>query len=112
MSDNGATLPEGYTLVDDDKIVTLATGNITVEGVDSDDYYLEETDAPRGFNPIQGRTKVQVNAENSLIAEVPNNSGEILPSTGGIGTTIFYVLGGLMVVGAGIVLVARRKASE
>ena len=44
--------------------------------------------------------------------EVVNQKGTELPSTGGIGTTIFYVLGGLLVAGAGIVLVARRKASE
>lgn len=112
MSDSGATLPEGFTLVEDDKIVTLATNAITIEGVDSDDYYLEETDAPRGYNPISGRKKITVDAANNLMAEVPNESGSQLPSTGGIGTTIFYVLGGLLVAGAGIVLVARRKASE
>lgn len=46
------------------------------------------------------------------IQKVVNKQGTELPSTGGIGTTIFYVLGGLLAVGAGIVLVARRKASE
>jgi len=48
----------------------------------------------------------------SAVVKVENNKGTELPSTGGIGTTIFYVLGGLLAVGAGIVLVARRKASE
>ena len=105
-------LPSGYTLVADSKIVTLAAGRITVEGVDSDNYYLEETDAPKGFNPISGRNPLVVDASNNLVAEIPNESGAQLPSTGGIGTTIFYVLGGLLAVGAGIVLVARRKASE
>ena len=38
--------------------------------------------------------------------------GTILPSTGGIGTTIFYILGGLLVVGAAVILVARRKAHD
>ena len=38
--------------------------------------------------------------------------GTILPSTDGIGTTIFYILGGLLVVGAAVILVARRKASN
>ena len=47
-----------------------------------------------------------------LYAEIENKSGTTLPSTGGIGTTIFYVLGGLLVVGAGIVLVARKNAAE
>ena len=44
--------------------------------------------------------------------DIVNNVGTELPSTGGIGTTIFYVLGGLLVVGAAIILVARRKAHD
>jgi fimbrial isopeptide formation D2 family protein/LPXTG-motif cell wall-anchored protein len=43
---------------------------------------------------------------------IENNSGATLPSTGGIGTTIFYVIGGVLVVLAGIVLVTRRKSAE
>lgn len=41
-----------------------------------------------------------------------NEKGVTLPSTGGIGTTIFYILGGLLVIGAAVVLVARRKAHD
>lgn len=48
--------------------------------------------------------------ENAVVVE--NRKGTELPSTGGIGTTIFYVLGGLLVVGAAVILVARRKAHE
>ena len=47
--------------------------------------------------------------DNQLIGNTPGSS---LPSTGGIGTTIFYVAGGLLVVGAAVILVARRKAHE
>ncbi len=45
-------------------------------------------------------------------AKVQNTQGYELPSTGGIGTTLFYVIGGLLVVAAAIVLVARRKAND
>ena len=45
----------------------------------------------------------------TLTANVVNQSGAELPSTGGIGTTIFYVLGGLLAVGAGVLLVTRRR---
>ena len=48
----------------------------------------------------------------TLSTDITNKKGTELPSTGGIGTTIFYVLGGLLVAGAGIVLVARKKATE
>jgi len=108
-SDSGTTLPDGYTLVSDNKIVTLASSNITVEGVDSDDYYLKETDAPTGFNPIDGYIKVEVNANNELIKEVENNSGNTLPSTGGIGTTLFYVGGGILVLLAVVMLVTKKR---
>lgn len=48
----------------------------------------------------------------SAVVEVVNNKGTELPHTGGIGTTIFYILGGLLVVGAAVILVARRKAQD
>ena len=44
--------------------------------------------------------------------DVLNQQGTELPSTGGIGTTIFYILGGLLVIGAAVILVARRKAQD
>ena len=50
--------------------------------------------------------------EGTAITTVTNHKGTELPSTGGIGTTIFYILGGLLVVGAAVILVARRKASN
>ena len=43
-----------------------------------------------------------------LYAEVENHSGGVLPTTGGIGTTLFYVLGGLLVLGAGVLLVVKK----
>ena len=43
---------------------------------------------------------------------VENKKGSLLPSTGGIGTTIFYVIGGILMVGAGVILVSRRRRSK
>lgn len=108
-NDGGATLPTGYTLTLDNKIVTLDTDKITVIGVDSDDYWLEETDAPVGFTALTGRTKVQVGVLNDLIAKIENKQGTTLPSTGGIGTTIFYVLGAVLVLGAAVLLITKRR---
>jgi len=46
------------------------------------------------------------------VTPINNTEGVELPSTGGIGTTIFYILGGLLVVGAAVILVARRRVKE
>ena len=50
--------------------------------------------------------------EGKLSTDVINKSGSTLPSTGGIGTTIFYVIGGILMVGAGVILVSRRRRSK
>ena len=91
------------------EIVTVASGNIVVWGVDSDTYYLEETVAPEGYNLLADKQKVKVDAANNTVADVLNQSGSELPSTGGIGTTIFYIIGAILVIGAGVVLVTRRR---
>ncbi|MBQ8306139.1 MAG: LPXTG cell wall anchor domain-containing protein [Blautia sp.] len=41
-----------------------------------------------------------------------NNKGQELPSTGGMGTTIFYIIGAILVIGAGILLVTRRRMNS
>ena len=70
-------------------------------------YYLQETKAPDGYNLLEEEIKVKLNETTSI--NVVNNSGSILPSTGGIGTTIFYIVGGALVLGAVVVLIARRR---
>ena len=59
-------------------------------------------------------TTVVYNNDNLAVTPVVviNHKGTELPSTGGIGTTIFYILGGLLVIGAAVILVARRKAQD
>lgn len=103
--------PKGYNTIDPITLVVKAT---TENGKD---YSAELHDTA-----AEALTKLELTV-NREVAEgvtstgivkttVENNSGTTLPSTGGIGTTIFYVLGGLLIAGAGIVLVARRKAAE
>ena len=91
----------------------MAGGDIVIWGVDADsDYALEEKNPPEGFHKLSGDVTVAVDAANTTKVDVENNSGTELPSTGGIGTTIFYVVGGILLLGAAIVLVARRKANN
>ena len=95
-----------------DSFTTVATGNIVIKGVDLDKYTLVETEAPEGYNKLKDPVEVIVNADNALVVEVPNNTGAELPSTGGIGTTIYYVVGGILVVGAAVVLTTRKRMEK
>lgn len=51
-------------------------------------------------------------ANGSVAATIENNSGSQLPSTGGIGTTMFYVGGGVLVAGAGVILITKKRAKK
>ena len=102
------------------EITTDATGKFTIEGLDSDTYYLTETAAPAGYNKLAGPVTIVI-GENGVVngtteapqgvdeVKVLNQSGTELPSTGGMGTTVFYVVGGILVVGAVVLLVARKR---
>ena len=96
---------------------------VNFQGFKAGDYYLVETGTSTGYNLLDGpvtvtitdtsadgtisHTVTPVNALDQV--EVENHQGTVLPSTGGIGTTIFYILGSLLVIGAGVVLVTRRR---
>ena len=107
-----ATADEIATGATVEKIVT--NGNtITINGLDGDlTYQLKETKAPTGYNIMSPDTvDVAPNTSKKFDhRDVENNKGTELPSTGGIGTTIFYVAGIVMVLGAAVVLISRRKA--
>ncbi len=133
------------------KLTTCDHGDIIIQGLDSDTYYLEETKAPSGYIPlteaipvfvssqsaadyIQGEVVTvpldyqvainnpEFNAElgeseenpkllvlSNKTVQVENKPGTALPSTGGIGTTIFYILGGILVVGAAVLLITKKR---
>lgn len=91
-------------------MVTGKTGVIEVKGFANGTYYFEETKAPAGYNRLEGRTPATVNGKNTAEIPVLNNSGSLLPSTGGIGTTIFYILGGILIVAGVAYFIVRRKA--
>jgi fimbrial isopeptide formation D2 family protein/LPXTG-motif cell wall-anchored protein len=117
-----------------DAIVTTGDDGIAVfAGLNEGTYTLTETKAPAGYNAIapitftiewDGTNKVFKMAEgdnsgvtydaanHQFVVTVINQSGSVLPSTGGIGTTIFYILGAVLAIGAGVVLVTRRRMGE
>ena len=104
------------------EIITNATGKFTIQGLDSDTYYLTETEAPAGYNKAvvqvvidkDGNIKTKNAGESGDLQSVSevkilNQTGPELPSTGGIGTRIFYVVGGILVLGAVVLLIAKRR---
>ena len=96
---------------------TGADATALIIGLDRAQYMLKEVVVPAGYNKapdteVDGLSKVDTADDSSHKITIENNKGSELPSTGGVGTTIFYVVGGLLIIGAAIVLVARRKAHE
>lgn len=91
------------------EMVTGTTGKIIVQGLANGSYYFEETEAPEGFNKLTARTDATTITDANATITVTNQSGTELPSTGGMGTTIFYIIGAILVIGAGVVLVTRRR---
>lgn len=99
------------------------TAKVRINGLDNGTYYLEEVQAPAGYNKVKERIEVKIENANldatvkgtdydSGGIEVVNRTGAELPSTGGMGTTMFYVLGAVLVLGAAIALVAKRRTRE
>lgn len=110
----------------EDLVITVKGGEngIKIRGLDAGRYTLTETATASGYNKLvnpitfeiddSGNIKNVKNGNETLSAtdnviNIVNNAGSVLPSTGGIGTTIFYIVGGVIIVGAIILLVARRK---
>ena len=98
--------PEGTNLID----MTEASSAV-VYGLDKDSkYYLEETKAPDGYNLLDEEKEVNLDSTTSI--DVVNNAGSVLPSTGGIGTTLFYVIGGILVLGAAVTMISKKRMEE
>jgi len=76
------------------------------------EFWLGQTKVTTASFACSGETKVTESTIEDATQFIGNTQGTELPSTGGIGTTIFYIVGGLLLVGAAIVLVARRKAEN
>lgn len=174
--DKGSTKTKQYATTDlatskftgwtDDKTqaATLTSdtdGKITLIGIGAGTFYLQETEAPTGYNKLSTILKIDVQttsetdgtgtvklaelkyaltdvdanddtkeatggandgsavnvtgedlANGKVAFNVTNNQGAQLPSTGGTGTTIFYVIGGVLVVAAIVLLVTRKRMNN
>lgn len=106
------------------EITTNDTGKFSIQGLKPGVYWLEETAAPKGYNKLAKRIKVQITESGNYVindktttvpvsqVDVENKSGSLLPSTGGMGTTMIYLVGAVLVLGSGIVLASKRRANS
>lgn len=108
----------------------IEAGKVTVKGIDvNTSYWLEEIEAPAGYNKLSERVEVKI--ENTDVTpaanltatmnddtwsnggvHVVNQTGAQLPSTGGIGTTIIYVAGSVLVLAAAVLLITKKRMSR
>ncbi len=114
-------------------------GTFSIVGLDVGTYTLTETKAPDGYNLLKNSIKIVVSAtysEDKTTVEsltitvddgtatngdtttgvveitVENNAGSTLPGTGGMGTTIFYVVGCIMMAGAAVLLITKKRMGK
>ena len=107
--------------------VDSETGTVTFTGLGAGTYTIKETKNPDGYNTIAPVTftltfnagtktfvvsdneKIVVGADNKLDTTIINKAGATLPSTGGMGTTPLYVIGSVLVVGAAVLLIVKKR---
>ena len=128
---------EAAGTINPEKTGDTSGSTFTFSGLDAGDYKLTETTTPNGYNtiaPIEftitathdlvsdnpaltaltgtdgaGFVMTPDAAAGSLTAPILNQAGSTLPETGGIGTTIFYAIGSILVVGAGVLLISKKR---
>ena len=114
-------------------VYVIDAGSAVIKGLDdATDYYLYETKAPAGYNLLKEPVQFEITASykdeganyesvtvkvdgipaSGMSTNIENRSGSTLPSTGGIGTTIFYVVGSVLVIGAAVVLITRKRMGK
>ncbi len=121
-----------------DTITTTTDGFFTIQGLDAGIYYLHEIKSPDGYNKLTKPIRITIDHDGTVtyddgnavtdrtfqitqgtdtypiegVIPVLNQTGSALPSTGGIGTLVFYAAGALMMLFALVLLITRKKMSH
>ncbi len=113
----------------DTEIITDESGKFEFIGLDEGTYKLHETEAPEGYNKLANDVEViitsthndadltasyEINGKAPATAtiKVENKTGGLLPETGGIGTTIFYIVGIALMLGAAVLLISKKRMAS
>lgn len=107
------------------EVATNDKGYATFQGLIDGTYFLYETEAPKGYNKL--KNPVQINIESSGLVtfiipggslqyvrpyqpvKIENKTGTVLPSTGGVGTTMMYIVGAMLLIGSGVLLITKKN---
>lgn len=92
----------------------IEAGSAIIKGLKGDDtkYYLEETKAPNGYNILTERKEVTISSTETNTSNVINKAGAELPSTGSFGTKVFYLVGSILLIGALIFMISKRRMNN
>lgn len=102
------------------EVITPDNGRFTIQGLGAGTYYLTEIQQPAGYNKLSGPVtvvidengKVRVGESEANPVKVENKTGTVLPSIGGAGTTMIYLVGAVLVLGSGVVLATKRRVKN
>lgn len=110
-----------------EEFVTPSLGKITIKGLAKGIYYLTEIEAPKGYNKLNKDIEIEINISGTIeykerdsmdptsvasydeFIKIENKTGTILPSTGGVGTTMMYIVGAALLIGSGVILITKKN---
>ena len=132
--DGQIVVKSGAQPINSSKLVTSSSecedkGKVSLGRLPEGTYYLFETKAPDGYNLMEEPVRIVVSdgrvslmqgtreevgtiSQNKTELKVLNSPGAELPHTGGIGTTVFYFLGSLLLIGGAVGIISRRRVSR
>lgn len=111
-----------------EEFITPSLGKITIKGLAAGKYYLTEIEAPKGYNKLNKDIEIEINSGGAIeykerdsmgpssvvsfdeFIKIENKTGTILPSTGGVGTTMMYIVGAALLIGSGVLLITKKNA--
>ena len=101
-------------------------GKITLQGLAAGTYYLYETETVKGYNKLTKPVQIEIKSDGKIeyankgetlqavgsdgLVKVENKTGTLLPSTGGVGTTMMYIVGVALLIGSGVLLITKKNA--
>lgn len=107
------------------ELVSNAQGKITIQGLAAGTYYLYETETVKGYNKLTKPVQIEIKTDGKIeyankgetlqavgadgFVKVENKTGTVLPSTGGVGTTMMYIVGAVLLIGSGVILITKKN---